>query len=96
MTDIPLSSLLPSALPPIPLPVAAAATASAPPPTAIEFAALQSQLNKLQQTIRDKVKTVQASQPATRTSSACRQCAAASPPANVMFNKCKLHNSHAK
>ena len=47
MTDLPLSSLLPSALPPIPSPVAAAATAPAPPPIAIEFAALQSQLTKL-------------------------------------------------
>ena len=48
MTDLPLSSLLPSALPPTPSPVAAAATASVPPPTAIEFASLKSQLNKLQ------------------------------------------------
>ena len=91
MTDLPLSSLLPSALPPIPSPVAAADTASAPLPTA-----LQSQLNKLQQTIRSKDKTVQVSQPATRTSSACRQCAAASSPANFMFNKCKLHKPLAK
>ena len=54
MADLPLSSLLPSALPSIPSPVAAAATAPAPPPIAIEFAALQSRLTKLQNAFRNK------------------------------------------
>ena len=44
MADLPLSTLLPPALPP---PSVAAAASTAPPPTAIEFAALQSQLTKL-------------------------------------------------
>ena len=54
MTDLPLSSLLPPALPPTPSPVAAAATAPAPPPTAIEFAALKSQFNKLQKELTNR------------------------------------------
>ena len=48
LSDLPLSPLFPPAPPPTPSPVAAAATASAPPPTALEFAAVKSQLNKLQ------------------------------------------------
>ena len=101
MADIPISTLLP---PPLPLPsFAAAATASAPPPTAIEFAALKSQLTKLQKELHAKASSpaasTQASPPATRTSRACRQCAAgaaASPPVNILYSKCKAHNPYAK
>ena len=73
LSDLPLSSLFPPAPPPPPSPVAAAATKSAPSPTALEFAALKSQLAKLQKkTLNDKDTSTKAS-PSTRTSTACRQ-----------------------
>ena len=95
IAHLPLSSLLPSALP-----VAAAATASAPPPTALEFAALKSQLNKLQKELNARASSpavsTRASPPPNRTSSNCRQCAAATPPLTTLYSKCKVHNPYAK
>ena len=97
LADLPLSSLVPVALPP----TAAAAVAPAPAPTALEFAALKAQLAKLQKSIvqaRDTspVRSVAVSQPSAKVSSPCRQCAAANPPVHTMFNKCKAHNAYCK
>lgn len=96
LADLPLSSLVPVALPPL----AAAAVAPAPPPTAFEFAALKAQIATLQKAIQARdtspLRSVRVSQPSTKVSTPCRQCAAASPPVHVMFNKCKAHNAHCK
>ena len=73
MADLPLSTLLPPALPPTSV---AAAASAAPIPTVLEFAALKSQLTKLQKTLNDKdtstAVSTKASPPPTRTSSNCR------------------------
>ena len=96
LADLPLSSLVPVALPPL----AAAAVAPAQPPTAFEFAALKAQIAALQKTIQARdtspLRSVRVSQPSTRVSTPCRQCAAASPPVHVLFSKCKAHNPHCK
>ena len=97
LSDLPLSSLFPPPPPPPSPPVAAAATASAPPPTALEFAALKRELTKLQREISARASSpAPPASPSPRTSTACRQCAALTPPVSKLYSKCKAHNPYAK
>ena len=98
LSDLPLSSLFPPPPPLLPSPVAAAATASALPPTALEFAALKKELNKLQKEMNAKASSpaAPATPSPTRTFTPCRQCAALSPPVDKLYSKCKTHNAYAK
>lgn len=82
--DLPTSSLVPVALPH----VATAAIAPAPPPTAVEFAALNAQLARL---IKERdtslIRSVRVSQPIATLSTQCRQCATATLPVQVMYKQ---------